>query len=162
MKIRPATDADAPAICDLWNPLIRDTLVTFTTREWTPDNLRDLIADRAASGHATLVATQGQALLGFATYGPFRSGPGYARTAEHTIILSDRARGQGTGRALLSALVDHARENGLHALMAGVSAANPAGVAFHRACGFAQVATLPQVGYKAGRYLDLVLLQKLL
>lgn len=162
MKIRPATAADAQAICDLWNPVIRDTLFTFTTEQKSPAAIRTLIADRAAASRAVLVATRGATLLGFATYGPFRAGPGYARTAEHTIILGPDARGRGTGRALLAAIEDHARARGIHTLIAGVSGANPGAVAFHRACGYEPAATLPQVGYKAGRYLDLVLLRKLL
>ena len=81
---------------------------------------------------------------------------------EHTVILSARAQGRGVGRALMSAIEDHARASGVHVMMAGVSAENPDGVAFHKAVGYAQVARIPQVGRKFGRWMDLVLLQKLL
>ena len=157
MIIRPAKSADIPAILAIWNPLVRETSVTFTTVEKTPDGLA---ADIAARGPAFLVAEAEGAVLGFASYGAFRSGPGYARTAEHTVILDAAARGRGVGRALVARLEDVAREAGLHVLVAGVSGENPGAIAFHKAIGFQEVARMPEVGRKFGRWMDLVLLQK--
>lgn len=159
MIIRPATPEDIPAILAIWNPIIRDTTVTFTTAEKTP---RSLAADIAARGPAFLVAERAGVLLGLATCGPFRGGPGYAHSAEHTIILAAAARGQGTGRALMSRLETVARDADIHALIGGVSGANPGAIAFHEALGFARVGHLPQVGRKFGQWLDLVLVQKIL
>lgn len=156
--IRPAHPEDAAAVAAIWNPLIRDTSVTFTTEEKTPEALAALIAVR---GPAFLVADTGS-IAGFATYGPFRSGPGYARSMEHTIHLSPAARGQGLGRALMMTLLDQARADGVHVMIAGVSSENPEGAAFHAALGFTLTARLPQVGYKFGRYMDLLLFQKIL
>lgn len=160
--IRPAAVKDCPAIAAIWNPLIRDTAVTFTNVEKTHDGLAATLADKAASGHAFLVAMNGAALVGFATYGPFRTSPGYARTMEHTIILASQARGQGLGRRLMAALEVEARANGIHSLIAGVSGGNPDGRAFHAAIGYDTIAVLPQVGTKFGRWFDLVLMQKFL
>lgn len=160
--IRPAAPADCAAIAAIWNPLIRDTAVTFTTVEKTPEGLAVTLSEKAAAGHAFLVAAAGGELLGFATYGPFRAGPGYARTMEHTIILADGARGRGLGRALMARLEDAARAADVHSLIGGISGANPAACAFHAALGFERVAVLPQVGWKFGRWLDLVLMQKIL
>ncbi|MBE0453499.1 MAG: N-acetyltransferase family protein [Roseovarius sp.] len=157
MILRPATPADIPAILAIWNPLIRDTSITFTTIEKTPETLA---ADIAARGPAFLVAESIGTLLGFASYGPFRGGPGYAHTAEHTVILSGPARGQGIGSALMTRLEEAARGQGIHALVGAVSGANPGAIAFHRAIGFDRVGHLPQVGRKFGQWLDLVLLQK--
>ena len=162
MLIRPATAQDAPAICAIWNPVIRDTLATFNSVEKTPDDITAMLSEKATQGHAFLLAEAENTILGFATFGQFRGGIGYAHTFEHTIILGDQARGRGVGRALMTALEDAARTAGGHSLFAGVSAGNPAGVAFHRALGFQEVATLPEVGRKFERWLDLVLLQKLL
>lgn len=160
--IRDATPADAPAIAAIWNPIIRDTAVTFTTAEKSPTEITALIADRQAAGHAFLVSERAGRVAGFATYAQFRSGPGYARTMEHTILMSPDAQGGGLGRALLTAVEDHARRAGAISLIAGVSAENPAGCAFHAHMGFAQVAILQRVGFKFGRTMDLVLMQKFL
>ncbi|MDT8855298.1 GNAT family N-acetyltransferase [Paracoccaceae bacterium Fryx2] len=160
--IRPACPADLPAIAAIWNPVIRETLVTFNSAEKTLADLERLLSDRTAAGQALLVAEADGALAGFATYGQFRGGVGYARCMEHTIILGEAARGRGLGRALLTAIEDHARAGGAHSIFAGVSGGNPQGRAFHAACGYAEVAVLREVGHKFGRWFDLVLMQKFL
>ena len=159
MILRPAQAGDAEAVAALWNPVIDGTAVTFTTTRKTPEGLA---ADFAARGPAFLLAEEEGRLLGFATFFAFRSGPGYARTLEHTILLAPEAQGRGVGRALMTALCAEARVQGAHSMMAGVSGENPAGLAFHAACGFREVARLPEVGFKFGRWMDLVLMQKFL
>lgn len=161
MLIRPASATDAPAIAAIWNAIIRDTLFTFTTEEKSAADLVALLAAKEQAGHPFLVAQTQSTVSGFATYGSFRAGPGYAHSAEHTIILAPTARGQGSGRTLLAELEQHARDAGVHTLIGGVSSANPGAQAFHRACGYRTVATLPEVGRKQGQWLDLVLFQKL-
>lgn len=160
--IRAAGAADVPAILGFWNPMIRDTAVTFAAEEKTPEGLAQLIAARQAAGRAFLVAEQGGAVLGLASYDQFRPSDGYRHTMEHTIILAEAAHGQGIGRALLAAIEDHARTAGAHAMLAAVSAENGAGLGFHAAVGYREVGRLPQVGRKLGRWMDLVLMQKLL
>ncbi|WP_232796427.1 GNAT family N-acetyltransferase [Roseovarius salinarum] len=158
--LRDARAEDAAGIAALWNPVIRDTAVTFTSLEKTQRDLSRDIAMRQADGKAFLVAENEGRIVGFATYFQFRAGPGYARTMEHTLVVAPQVRGAGVGRALLSALEDHARAGGAHAMFAGVSAENPAGVAFHARLGYRTIARLPQVGRKFGRWMDLVLMQK--
>lgn len=162
MILRNARPTDAAAIAALWTPIIRDTLITFTTEEKTAADVAMLIEARQAAGQGALVAEEAGTVLGFASYGPFRAGPGYRHSAEHTILLTPEARGRGVGRALMQALIAHATKAGIHALIGGVSGANPGAVAFHAALGFAEVGRLPQVGYKSGQWLDLVLMQRLL
>ena len=159
--IRHATSDDIPAILAIWNPVIRDTMVTFNSAEKSVDDMQAMLTEKARHGFAFLVADDG-CVQGFATYGQFRGGVGYARTMEHTIILGRGARGRGLGRALMGAIEDHARAGGAHAIFAGVSAGNPEGRAFHAALGYAEAAVLAEVGWKFGRYWDLVLMQKLL
>ncbi|HBG98148.1 MAG TPA: GNAT family N-acetyltransferase [Rhodobacteraceae bacterium] len=159
MSIRPATDQDAAAICGLWNPVIAETEITFNSVPWSVPALRALLADKAAAGHPFLVADPG-GVAGFATYGPFRAGVGYARTMEHTIILAPGARGRGVGRALMAGLEAHARAAGVLSLWAGIVAGNRDGIAFHAAIGFEPVARLPEVGWKFDRCYDLVLMRK--
>ncbi|AVO36500.1 GNAT family N-acetyltransferase [Pukyongiella litopenaei] len=159
MRVRPARRGDAGAVCALWNAVIRDTMITFTTAEKTEAALAGLIAERAG---AFLVAETGGRVGGFASFGAFRAGPGYARTAEHTIMLAPEMRRLGMGRALMEALEQRARRAGIHVLVGAISSENAGGIAFHRALGFAQVGVMPQVGRKGGRWLDLVLMQKIL
>ena len=162
MTLRPATPDDAAAIAAVWNPFIREGFVTFNSALKPPAEIAALIQARTAAGHGFLVAEENGAVAGFATYGQFRAGVGYAHTMEHTILLAPGAGGRGLGRALMAALEDHAAAAGAHSMIAGVSAANPPGIAFHAAIGYAERARLPQVGFKAGRWLDLVLMQKML
>ncbi|SDW65003.1 phosphinothricin acetyltransferase [Ruegeria halocynthiae] len=159
MIIRQARLEDAPAIAAITNAIIRDTLVTFTTVERGADAIA---ADIEARGNSYLVAEQDGQVVGFATYGPFRAGPGYARCAEHTIQLAPAGRGHGAGRALMSALERVARRAGIHVLIAGISSTNPAAIEFHSAIGFRQVGRMPEVGRKWDQWLDLVLMQKII
>ncbi len=158
--IRPARPEDAQAIAAIWNRVIRETTHTFTTLEKTPED----IAARVASSTPWWVAEdedKGQ-ILGHATYGPFRSGPGYARTMEHSVHLAKAGQGKGLGRALLLTLEDHARAAGVHVMVAAISGDNAAGIAFHSALGYSEVGRMPEVGQKWGQRLHLVLMQKIL
>ena len=159
MILRPARAGDAPDIARITNHVIAETLITFTTILRHPD---DIATDIAARAPAYLVLEADGRAEGFATYGPFRAGPGYAATVEHSIQLSPAIQGRGGGRLLLSALIDIARERGVHVMIGGVSSANPGGIAFHRAMGFDETGRLREVGRKQGQWLDLVLMQKLL
>ncbi|NOC44007.1 GNAT family N-acetyltransferase [Ruegeria sp. HKCCD7559] len=159
MIIRPAMAADAPEIARITNAIIRESLITFTTDERSTTQITEDITKR---GTGFLVAEHDEQVVGFATYAPFRAGPGYAQTREHSIQLSPDARGKGVGRALMQALEAAARTDGVHVLVAGISSANPGAVAFHAALGFSQVGRMPEVGFKWGQWLDLVLMQKIL
>jgi phosphinothricin acetyltransferase len=152
--IRPALPQDADEVAAIWNRVIRETTITFNPVEKSVEEVAALISK------ACLVWEEGGRVLGFARYFQFRGGEGYRFTAEHTIILHDEGRGRRGGRALLLALCDHARDAGMHTLFAGCSAENQGAVRFHEAVGFRVVATLPEVGFKFGRWIDLVLMQK--
>ena len=156
MIVRAAVAADADAICGIVNPVIRDTTISFNSIERTPEDIVQAIA----SVPCYLVAEDADTVIGFASYDQFRKGIGYARAMEHTIVLAEAARGKGAGRALMAALCDHARAAGVGSLWAGVSGENPDGVAFHARVGFETVATLPKVGFKFGRWMDLVLMRQ--
>jgi L-amino acid N-acyltransferase YncA len=159
--IRRATPDDASAIAALWNPYIRDTAVTFNAAEKSVSEVARMIADRDSLGQATFVAMD-EDLLGFASYAQFRGGVGYATCMEHSILLAPAAKGRGVGRGLIAALCDHAAAAGAHQMIAGVSGENPDGVAFHARMGFTEIARVREAGFKFGRFLDLVLMQKFL
>lgn len=162
MIIRPAETPDLAQIAAIWAPIIADTTVTFASDTRTPATLAAMIADRRAQGREFLVAVDGLTVLGFASYAQFRSGNGYLTSMEHTIILAPVAQGRGVGRALMTAIEDHARANGAHTMVAVVSGENADGVGFHAACGYRDCGRLPEVGAKFGRYLDAVVMVKIL
>lgn len=156
--VRAATSRDADSVAAIWNHYIRDTTVTFNPVEKTLAEVAETIAIRPAF----FVAERDGRIIGFSTYGAFRPGIGNIRSKEHSILLAPDAVGGGIGRALLGAVEDHARKTGVHTLFGGVSAENAAGRAFHLRMGYAQAAILRDVGWKFGRYIDLVLMQKIL
>ena len=156
MTIRSATAADAPQIAAIWNDVIRNSTITFNPVEKSDAEVADLCASQA------LVWEEDGRVLGFTRFFQFRGGEGYRHTAEHTILLHKEGQGRGGGRALMAATCDAAKAAGYHSMFAGCSAENPGAVAFHAACGFRTVATLPEVGFKFGRWIDLVLMQKML
>lgn len=159
MILRQARISDARAICAITNAVIRDKAITFTTKERGEANIAADIALRWVAYQ--VVENDGQ-VVGFATYGRFRDGPGYENTREMTIQLAPEVRRRGMGRALLQQLEDVAIAQGVHVLLAGISGGNTAGLRFHAACGFVEAGRLAQVGFKAGQWQDLILMQKIL
>lgn len=162
--IRSAIVLDAEAIADVWNPWIRDTGVTFNAVDKTAEEVAQLIVARITAGRGFLVATDDDTgeILGFATYTQFRGGTGYSKTMEHTIILSPAARRQGLGRDLLTATEKHAKEEGARQILSAISSENVDGITFHASMGYTECARIRDAGYKFGRYMDLVLMQKFL
>ncbi|SFH65481.1 GNAT family N-acetyltransferase [Albimonas pacifica] len=158
MEIRALTKDDLDAVADLWNPLIRETTITFNPVEKTLDDLREWLA---APGPA-LGAFEGGALIGFASAHQFRGGLGYRRTYEHSINLAPEARGRGLGRPLMEALFEVLRPTEVHSLIGAITATNAASIALHARLGFSEVGRIPQAGWKFGVFHDLVLMQKIL
>lgn len=160
MILRPAAPEDAPGIGAIWNPIVRDTAITFWPTERSGDEIAALIRQRQADGQAFIVAAEGGDVLGFATYSQFRGGAGYARSMEHTIHAAPGARGRGLGRQLLAAVEDHARAQGHRLMIGAITGSNTASIAFHAACGYREWGRIPAAGWKFGVFHDLVLMGK--
>ena len=164
ISIRAATAADLPAIRGLFNALIPTTTVAWRDHLATKAEIADWFDAQEVQGNPVLVAEEGGEVLGYTTWDSFRGGPrfpGYRHTAELTIHVDGTRHGGGVGRRLLGALIDLAAERGIHVLVAGVDAENQSSIRFHEAMGFAEVARMPEVGRKHDRWLDLVLLQRI-
>lgn len=101
-------------------------------------------------------------LMGFATYGPFRPHPGYRFTLEHSVYIDSRFRGRGLGKLFLERLVETAQAQGYRTLIGVIDAENTASIRLHEQLGFSLCATLHQVGFKFGRWLDVVMYQRVL
>ena len=151
--IRSAGAGDAGWICAIWNEVIATSTATFTTTAKTEADIEAMIAAR---GETFLVAPD----AGFATFGPFRSGPGYADAREVTIYLAQDAQGKGLGAQMLNALEERAQALGVRTLVAGTSGSNAGAIRFFERAGYGMVARMPGIGQKWGERLDLVLLQK--
>ena len=164
MEIRDATGADAEAISTLYNALIPTTTVAWTEELETVDERRAWLGRQAAQGNPVLVADDGE-VVGFASYGGFRDSmkwPGYGYTVEHTIHVRQDRWGAGVGRGLMEELITRARAAGKHVMVGALDGANEASLRFHERLGFVEVARMPEVGRKFDRWLDLVLVQRIL
>ncbi|KAG1647634.1 L-methionine sulfoximine/L-methionine sulfone acetyltransferase [Nymphon striatum] len=160
--IRAALPTDAQAICEILNPIIANTTITFSPNLVSESDVREGLEIHRLLGDPYLVAEHSGQVVGFAKYGPFRQGEGYCRTVETTVHLAPTARGLGIGSMLVKTLEDHAHAANKHSLIAGISAENSEALIFHEKLGFSRAGLLPRVGYKFDRFIDLVLMQKFL
>jgi phosphinothricin acetyltransferase len=163
--IRDATDADMPAVRDLYNALVPTTTVAWTESEQTLEERRAWFCNQQQFDYPVLVAEIDGAVAGFAAYASFRGSgkwPGYRYTVEHTIHVREGTHRAGVGRALLEALIDRARAQDVHVMVAAIDSENTGSIAFHERLGFTTVARMPEVGRKFDRWLDLVLMQRIL
>ncbi|WP_454229701.1 N-acetyltransferase family protein [Propioniciclava flava] len=160
--LRPATPHDVASIVDIYNQSVAVNTASWDTAAQTVAERLAWFEARTTAGQAVIVAERHGRVIGWGSWGPFRAKDGYRMTMEDTLYVDDSARGLGVGSQLLAALIDSARDAGVHALIAAVSHENDASIALHKKHGFTQVGRLPQVGAKFGRWLDLVLLQRTL
>ena len=162
MHIRHATPADLPGLLAIYNSVIATSTAVYSEVQVTLANREAWMDERSRAGYPVLVAAEDHNILGFASFGDFRSFPGYRFTVEHSVHVAENHRGQGLGKALVAALLPLAIAQEKHVMIGGIDADNAASIAMHERLGFSQVGLLPQVGYKFGRWLDLVFMQKIL
>ncbi len=160
LEIRDAREDDLPAILEIYNDVVATSTAIYRDEPATLEDRRAWWEARVAEGHAVLVAAEGAAVVGFAAFGGFRPWPGYRYTVEHSVHVRADRRAQGVGAALMQPLLDRAAALGMHVMIAGVDADNDASLRFHERLGFSRVAHLHEVGFKFGRWLDLVLMQR--
>ncbi len=162
-KVREAVDADLPAIVDLQNVLLSTTTVEWTERPHTVPERADWLRRQRVLQYPVLVAVAASEVVGWCSFSDFRDTtkwPGYQYTVEHTIHVREDNWGNGVGRSLMTALLEAAHSLGKHVMVGAVTGENEASIRFHERLGFVEVARMPHVGAKFGRWLDLVLLQK--
>lgn len=162
MDVRDAGEPDLPGILAIYNDVIARSTAVYREEPATLEDRRDWLRARAAQGYPVLVAADETGVIGFASFGDFRPWPGYRFTVEHSVHVRHDARGRGVGTALMLPLIDRAAGLGKHVMIAGIDAENGASLRFHERLGFARVAHFREVGFKFGRWLDLVFLQRLL
>ena len=153
----------ADAILAIFNDAILTSTALYDYQARTSQNMVTWFEAKRA-GHFPVIGVENAdgTLMGFGSYGTFRAFPAYKYTVEHSVYVHRDHRGKGLGRVLMQALIDAARRNDLHAMVGGIDAANAGSIALHEGLGFKHVGTLPQVGFKFGRWLDLAFYQLLL
>ncbi|HEY2357715.1 MAG TPA: GNAT family N-acetyltransferase [Phenylobacterium sp.] len=163
MIIRSATQADAAALAAIYGDAVLHGFGTFEEEPPSPAEMeqrRRAIADR---GLPYLVAELDGHVLGFAYAGPFRPRAAYRYTLEDSVYVAPEAAGKGVGRAVLSAVIEACEALGVRQLMAVIGdSGNAASIGLHRALGFEHTGVGRSVGFKHGRWVDIVHMQKAL
>lgn len=162
LQVRDAREEDLAGVLAIYNDVIATTTAIYRDDPATLEDRREWWQARAALGYPVLVAVEEGEVVGFASFGDFRASPGYRYTVEHSVHVRAGRRGSGLGQALMQPLIARARALGKHVMMAGVDADNAGSIRFHERLGFERVGHLREVGFKFGRRLDLVFLQRLL
>jgi L-amino acid N-acyltransferase YncA len=159
--VRPATAGDLDSITGIFAHYVTGTVFTFeeeppTAAQWG----QRLLA--LTEGHLPfLVAETDGTVAGYAYVSPWRTKPAYRHTVEDSVYLAPGHRGKGLGRLLLDALLAACATTGVRQVIAVIAdSGDPASAALHRACGFTETGRLSGVGYKHGRWIDTVLLQR--
>lgn len=158
-QIRLATSEDLPGILVILNHNILTSTAIYSYTPWSMLQLEQWFAAKQHDAMPLLVASDGERVLGYGTYGMFRPKEGYRFCVEHSIYIGATLQGQGIGSTMMRALIDSARHQGLHTMIAGIDASNMESIAFHRKFGFAEVGLLKEVGFKFDRWLDLQFMQ---
>lgn len=162
LLIREAEERDLPAVLAIHNHEILTGTALWSREPVELENRQTYLASLRAKSYPFLVADRDGRLAGYASFGDFRPHGGYDRTVEHSVYVHPDHRQRGVAACLLPRLIDAARVLGKHAMVGGIAAGNEGSLRLHRRFGFVETGRLPQVGYKFGRYLDLIFMQLLL
>jgi phosphinothricin acetyltransferase len=158
---RLATLDDAEAIRSIYNAEVTGSTVTFDLVPRTLEEQRAWQAARSGAYAVVVVEIDGE-VAGFGSLSKWRDRPAYSTTVEDSVYIHRSYQGMGVGKALLSELVATATAHGFHACMARIVGGHEASIALHRSCGFEVVGTENEVGRKFNRWLDIVLMERML
>jgi phosphinothricin acetyltransferase len=161
--IRSAAVADMRAIAAIYGESVINGTASF---ELTPPGEEEMgrrFAALIAAGYPWLVAAGNEGVLGYAYAGAYRPRPGYGNTVEDSVYVAPAAQGHGVGRALLVALIERCTADGFRQMVAVIGdTGNAVSIGMHRSLGFTPVGTFSAVGWKHGRWIDSVLMQRAL
>jgi len=160
-RIRAAIPEDVPAIAAIYNHAVAQSTATFDTQEKSAPEMQQWFESHGKR-HPVLVAETEGSVRGWAALSPWSDRAAYADTAENSVYVHESARGRGIGKALLAALIEAARKQVLHSIIARVAEGNPASDSLHLAAGFTPVGTMREVGRKFGKWIDVRIYQLML
>ena len=153
----------ANAILDIFNDAILNSTALY---DYSPRVLENMVTwfETKKKGNFPVIGIEDGkgTLVAFGSYGTFRAWPAYKYSVEHSVYVHKDHRGRGLGLQIMQALIAAARQNDVHAMIGGIDATNAGSIALHERLDFKHVGTLPQVGFKFGRWLDLAFYQLLL
>jgi L-amino acid N-acyltransferase YncA len=157
--ISPATSQDLADILSIYNEVIRNTTAVYREVELTAERGEAWFEAKRSGGFPFIVARDASGITGFGTFGEFRAPPCYRHSVEHSVHVRCDRRGQGIGRSLVIELMSQAAAMHKHVMIAGIDADNAVSIKLHESLGFINVAHFHEVGFKFGRWLDLVFLE---
>lgn len=158
ITLRPATLDDVEAINAIYNHYVRTSVATFHAAEITPDERRAWLSERGPE-HPVFVATLDDDVVGWGSLSRFRPREGWARTVENALYVRHDMHRRGIGAMMLVRQIELARAIGHHVIVASIEAQQLASIGLHVRHGFVEVGRFPEVGFKEGRWLDVVFMQ---
>lgn len=161
MKLRNASVADAEALRTIYNREVLETTNTFDLEPRTLSQQQEWIREREGALGVIVAELDGK-VAGFASLSPYRPRAAYRTSVENSVYVAASARGAGVGRALMDELIDGATQRGFHTIVARIAGGHEASIGLHQSCGFRVVGTERQVGRKFGKWLDVVVMQRML
>ena len=160
--VRDAVEADIATILEIYNSEVLNATSIWNDEIADLENRHTWWKDRTSRGFPVFVADFDGVIVGYGTFEDFRSNHGYRFTVEHSIYVASPVQRRGIGSVLLTRLIAEARRMNKHVMVGGIATDNLASIALHQRFGFVETGRMPQVGFKFGRWLDLVLMQKFL
>ena len=161
-RVRLATPDDAEAVCRIYNEGIEDRIATLETELRTPDERHRWMASRSARHPIIVAETPAGDVAGWGSLNVFNARDAYRFVADFSVYVERAHRGKGVGRVLLVRLIELAREHGFHKLVLSAFPFNPAGVALYERFGFRTVGIYREQGMLDGRWVDTIVMEKLL
>jgi L-amino acid N-acyltransferase YncA len=160
--VRPATADDAAAICAIYNQGIEDRVATLETELRTTDDRRQWLAARSPRHPVIVAETEAGDVVGWGSLNVFNAREAYRHVADFSVYVERGHRGQGVGRALLARLIQLGREHGFHKLVLSAFPTNASGRALYEKMGFRTVGIYEEQGLLDGRWVDTIVMEKLL
>lgn len=147
---------------EIYNEVIANTTAVYDFRPHGMDSIKRSFEDKTSRGMPVIVAEADGKIAGYANYGPFRNWAAYRYSVEHSLYVHKDCRGRGISKLLLAELIRIAKENEVKTMIGGIDSGNEVSIGLHEKFGFRECGRIRQVGYKFGKWLDLVFMQLLM